>query len=234
MNIEEFDKRVLKSCGRTTLQERAITGFYSYGDMDRAYQTYKNPIIQKKFGSGIIKSEKNVFMHSRNIGDYVGTKFGERIINLGNIDSSISEFSDDDYSNYWNFLPPDRSYSSDGSAPASMIAEAAQISDNIDQLRVLYERGVISDDEFAQSMAELRAGIRQEVEVAVDENLQPYAVREEILPPRVPLNPADPFADTQSIGTVQHTDPADIPGPSRRYDIIETQDPPPRRQPREI
>ncbi len=91
MNIAEFDKKVLKSCGRTTLREQALTGYHSYGSMDQSYnQLYKDPTIQRKFGGGYSNDEPRVFLHSNQIGAYIPPIFGDRQVRLTNIGSSVN------------------------------------------------------------------------------------------------------------------------------------------------
>jgi hypothetical protein len=193
--LDRFDEKVRSDCCVLTPSQKLRTGMRTMGDIKRASAFISNPLNRSAFGrSNLVKYPlddiERIILESK-----VKTPSGIRAVNLDKGDEQvIRPAPDDGDASSWSGT--ERTFDS---PPLSAVAEEEIIGQNIQQQVALYERGIIDARQLEENVRQLRGDIRQEVEVAVDEQMRPYAVREEIVGREAPRYVAQPYSEREPL-----------------------------------
>ena len=184
--MEAYDKAVLKHCKSKKIKRS--TQLYTY-DMKPSthYSNLENKSSMQKVS--YVDYKKQMSTSTEQLASVISNSFTGVYItptrrNSGSSDGSIWEnigyqfLTDSDSSSEYG-TASERSFDS---APGEIVDEEQLLRSNEEQLLSMLDRGTISRDEFRQYMQENRDALYEDVEIAVDDNLQPVAVREELRP----------------------------------------------------
>lgn len=199
--MEAYDKAVLKHCKSKKIKRS--TQLYTY-DMKPSthYSNLENKSSMQKVS--YVDYKKQMSTSTEQLASVISNSFTGVYINptrrnSGSSDGSIWEnigyqfLTDSDSSSEYD-TASERSFDS---VPGEVLVEQEILRSNVEQLESMLDRGTITMDQFIQSMRENRDALYEEVEIAVDDNLQPVAVREALRPGLRPIeNTTTPVSTT--------------------------------------